>query len=67
MAQFLLQLKPLGDPTQPRRVLLHIVHLRDLRRRVPQQIRNLPRRQGLDRAVGLLDAVHEVRGKRVPL
>ena len=59
------QLEPLGDPAQPRRVLLDVVHLRDLRRGVPKQIRDLPRRQRADRAVGLLDAVDEVRGKRV--
>ena len=59
------QLEPIGDPTQPRGVLFDVVHLRDLRRRVPKQVGDLPRRQGFDRAVGLLDAVDKVRGERV--
>ena len=32
---------------------------------MPQQIRDLPQRQRLDRAVWLLDAINEVRGERV--
>ena len=59
------QLEPLRDAAEACGVLLDVVHLRDLRRRVPEQISDLPRRQRLDRAVGLLDAVDKVRGERV--
>ena len=58
VTQLLLQFKPLSDPTQPCRVFFDVVHLRDLRRGMPKEIRHLPRRQGLDRAIRLLDAVH---------
>ena len=59
------QLESLCDPAQPRRVLLDIVHLRDLRGRVSEQIRDLSRRQRADRTIRLLDAIDEVRGEGV--
>lgn len=58
VTQLLLQLKPLCDPTQPCCIFFNVVHLRDFRRGVSQQIRDLPRRQWFDRTVWLLDAVH---------
>ena len=60
------QLEPLCDPIEPRRVFFDVVHFGDLRRGVPQQIRHLSRRQRLDRAIGLLDAVDERCGECVP-
>ena len=52
------QCEPIRDPDQPGIVSLDVVHLRDLRRAVSEQVRDLFRREAEERAVGLLDAVY---------
>ena len=48
------------------RLASHAVHLRDLRRAVSEQVRDLLRRETEERSVGLLDAVYKFRSECVP-
>ena len=57
--------EPIRDPDQPGIVQLDIVHLRDLRRGVPEQVRDLFRRDAEERSVRLFHkaaSTHRCKG-----
>ncbi len=60
------QREPIRDPDEAGVVSLDVVHLRDLRRRVSEQVRHLFRREAEERPVRLLDSVYKFRAKSVP-
>ena len=59
------QREPIRDPDQPGVVPLDVVHLRDLRRGVSEQVGHLFRREAEERSVRLLDSVYKFRAKCV--
>ena len=63
---FLSQLESIRDSVESGSVLLHIVHLRNLGGRVPQQVSHLPRRQRFNRSVRLADAIDETSCECMP-
>ena len=55
--------EPIRNPDQPGVVPFDVVHLRDLRRGVSEQIRDLLRREAEERSVRLLDSIYKFRAE----
>ena len=59
------QREPIRDPDQPGVVPFDVVHLRDFRRGMSEQVRDLFRREAEERPVRLFDSVYKFRAECV--
>ena len=60
------QREPIRNPDQPGVIPFDVVHLRDLRCGMPEQIRDLFRREAEECPIRLFDSVYKFRSESVP-